>query len=357
MLEFALAQILTVHPGRTTGGSLPQDPTNTAATPADAPSAAEDAPVVVEFSHVTKEYQLYANDRMRMLGTIGLPVAHETLRANNDVSFTIRKGESVAFLGRNGAGKSTILKMITGVVHPTSGDIAINGRVSAILELSAGFDRQLTGRENIYMRAQLWGLSKEETAAIEPSIIKFASLGQYIDQPMRTYSSGMRARLGFAFASSIKPDILIIDEALGVGDRRFKQKCNRRMRKLMQTDGATVLLVTHSLSAALNLCERGIVMDHGELVFDGPIAEAAKTYKKRMRGKKGKSGGKGGKNKGGKKGKRAAAAQGAGGSEAPAASDATDTPASTDTPDTPDTPASTDTPDTPASPEGARSDA
>ena len=303
MLEFALAQILTVHPGRTTGGFLPQDPTDTIAPPAAEPPAAgtpADAPVVVEFSHVTKEYQLYANDRMRMLGTIGLPVAHETLRANNDVSFTIRKGESVAFLGRNGAGKSTILKMITGVAHPTSGDIAINGRVSAILELSAGFDRQLTGRENIYMRAQLWGLSKEETAEIEPSIIKFASLGQYIDQPMRTYSSGMRARLGFAFASSIKPDILIIDEALGVGDRRFKQKCNRRMRKLMQTDGATVLLVTHSLSAALNLCERGIVMDHGELVFDGPIEEAAKTYKKRMRGrnkKNGKSGGKGGKNR------------------------------------------------------------
>lgn len=198
--------------------------------------------------------------------------------ANDDLSFQIKRGDAVAFLGDNGAGKSTALKIITGVTHPTYGHVTVHGRVSALLELSAGFDRQLTGRENIVFRGQLWGLSPEELKELEPSIIEFAELGDYIDQPMRTYSSGMRARLGFAFASSIQPDILVVDEALSVGDRKFSRKCLKRVREIMSDDNVTVLFVTHSSASAKEFCKRGIVLEHGKNVFEGNIKEAMDFY-------------------------------------------------------------------------------
>lgn len=237
-------------------------------------------PVVIEFKHVTKEYKLYANDRARVLGFFNKHIKYRAVRASDDLSFKIRKGESVALLGNNGAGKSTCLKMITGVTYPTSGEIEINGRVSALLELKAGFDNALTGRQNIYLRGQIWGLSNEEIAAREKGIVEFADLGVYIDQPMRSYSSGMKARLGFAFASSIDPDILIVDEALSVGDRKFKKKCRKRIKKIMNEEGTTVLFVTHSAGSARAFCERGMVLDHGKLMFDGPIDDAIAFYEK-----------------------------------------------------------------------------
>ena len=184
----------------------------------------------------------------------------------------------MALFGANGAGKSTVLKMITGVSFPTEGEIVINGRVSALLELKAGFDRNLTGRENIRLRGQIMGLSKEQIAALEPEVVKFAALGDYIDQPMRTYSSGMKSRLGFAFASSVDPDILIVDEALSVGDRRFRAKCRRRVNRMAQDSGTTLLFVTHSTSSARKFCERALVLEKGHLVFDGPIEEAIAFY-------------------------------------------------------------------------------
>ena len=180
---------------------------------------------IIEFDNVTKRYKLYKNDKKRLLAVFSKRVKYTEKLAVNKVSFKINRGESVAFLGKNGAGKSTILKMMTGVAYPTEGEITINGRVSALLELSSGFDKELTGRENIYLKGQLCGLKDEEIAALEDEIVEFAELDEYIDQPVRTYSSGMRARLGFAVSINIRPEILIVDEALSVGDKEFRKKC------------------------------------------------------------------------------------------------------------------------------------
>lgn len=237
--------------------------------------------VVIRFDTVTKTYHLYKNDRGRLLGIFNIKKKDNfigSIDANKNLSFEIKKGEAVAFLGCNGAGKSTALKMVTGVTHPTSGVVEVKGRVSALLELTAGFDKQLTGRENIALRGQILGLSKEAVKEIEPSIIEFAELGVYIDQPMRTYSSGMKARLGFAFAVATNPEILVVDEALSVGDRAFRKKCVERIREIMQDENVTVLFVTHTSSTAKEFCSRGIVLDHGTKVFEGDIAEATKYY-------------------------------------------------------------------------------
>lgn len=238
--------------------------------------------VAIRFDHVTKVYDLYKNDRARFLGLLNIKRKRTgylgTIKANNDLSFEIKRGEAVAFLGLNGAGKSTALKMITGVVYPTEGEITVNGRVSALLELSAGFDRHLTGRENIRLRAQIMGLSEEEFAEIEPKAIEFADIGVFIDQPMQSYSSGMRARLGFALAVSVNPEILVIDEALSVGDRAFKKKCVARIREIMMNSDVTVLFVTHSTTTAQEFCSRGIVLDHGVKQFDGTMDEAMDYY-------------------------------------------------------------------------------
>lgn len=239
--------------------------------------------VVIKFDHVTKTYNLYKNDRGRFLGIFNYNRKGSFLGsvdASKDLSFEIKKGEAVAFLGRNGAGKSTTLKMVTGVAHPTSGEIYVNGRVSALLELTAGFDSQLTGRENIALRGQILGLKRSEIKEIEPAIIEFAELGLYIDQPMRTYSSGMKARLGFAFAVAIDPEILVVDEALSVGDRAFQKKCINRIREIMMDENVTVLFVTHTSSTAKEFCSRGIVLDKGTKVFDGSIDDATAYYEK-----------------------------------------------------------------------------
>ena len=237
--------------------------------------------VVIKFDHVTKTYNLYKNDRGRFLGIFNYNRKGSFLGsvdASKDLSFAIKKGEAVAFLGRNGAGKSTTLKMVTGVTHPTSGEIRVEGRVSALLELTAGFDPQLTGRENISLRGQILGLNRSEIKELEPDIIDFAELGLYIDQPMRTYSSGMKARLGFAFAVAIDPEILVVDEALSVGDRAFQKKCIDRIREIMMDENVTVLFVTHTSSTAKEFCSRGIVLDKGTKVFDGTIDDATTYY-------------------------------------------------------------------------------
>ena len=242
--------------------------------------------IAIKFDHVTKTYDLYKNDRGRFLGLFNIKKKRTgylgTVNANDDLSFEIKRGEAVAFLGLNGAGKSTALKMITGVTYPTSGEITVNGTVSALLELSAGFDRRLTGRENIHLRGQILGMSKEELERIEPQAIKFADLGMYIDQPMRSYSSGMKARLGFALAVSVNPEILVVDEALSVGDRKFKKKCVARIREIMMDSNVTVLFVTHSTSTAQEFCSRGIVLDHGRKQFDGTMDDAMKFYEQNI---------------------------------------------------------------------------
>lgn len=234
--------------------------------------------VAIRFDHVKKTYKLYKNDKARLLGTFFKRVNYEEVNASNDLSFTVKRGEALALLGDNGAGKSTALKMITGVCFPTEGTIEVHGRISALLELSAGFDMKLSGMENIRMRCQLWGLSQEESDELIPEIVEFSELGHYIDQPMRTYSSGMRARLGFSFASSIRPDILVVDEALSVGDRKFAEKCRKRVRSIMEKDEVTVLFVTHSTKQAKEFCDRGIVIQKGTSLFEGSIDEAIAFY-------------------------------------------------------------------------------
>ena len=235
--------------------------------------------IAIKFKNVTKTYKLYKNDKRRLLAVFfGKLIHYKPKKANDNITFEIKNGESVAILGRNGAGKSTMLKMITGVVFPTSGEIIVNGRVSALLELTAGFDPEFTGRENIYLKAHLMGMNDEQIKEVEDDIIEFAELDDYIDQPVRSYSSGMKARLGFAINANIDPEILVIDEALSVGDKKFQEKCRVKIREIMEKDKVTVLFVTHSTSAAKDFCDRGIVLKDGKLIFDGTIDDAVNAY-------------------------------------------------------------------------------
>ena len=237
---------------------------------------------VIEFKNVTKTYKLFKSDRQRFKSVFSKKASYKKKVAVNNLSFKIEKGESVALFGKNGAGKSTILKMITGVAYPTSGEITVNGRVSALLELTAGFDPEFTGRENIYFRGQLFGMSNAEIKELEPEIVEFADLNDYIDQPVRTYSSGMKARLGFAINVSIKPEILIVDEALSVGDSEFKKKCLEKINQIVGEKDVTFLFVTHSTGVAKSFCKRGMVMRQGKLLFDSDIDEAIDFYKKTL---------------------------------------------------------------------------
>ena len=233
---------------------------------------------VIEFKNVSKTYKLFKNDKKRFKAVFFKNTPHTLKKAVDDVSFKIKRGESVALFGKNGAGKSTILKMITEVAFPTSGDIIIDGRVSALLELTSGFDPEFTGRENIYLKGQLLGLDNEEIKRLEPIIVDFAELGDYIDQPVRTYSSGMKARLGFSANVNIEPEILIVDEALSVGDEEFRRKCIKKINELISNENVTLLYVTHATNSAKDFCKRGMVMQKGKLIYDGNIEEAMKIY-------------------------------------------------------------------------------
>lgn len=245
-----------------------------------------DKDVVIKFNHVTKRYKLYKNDKQRLLGIFLKNVKYKEKNAVDDVTFDIKRGESVAIFGKNGAGKSTILKMITGVAFQTTGDIEVNGRVSALLELTAGFDPEFTGRENIYLKGQILGLNDSEIKKIENKIVNFAELEEYIDQPVRTYSSGMKARLGFSINVNIEPEILIVDEALSVGDEQFKNKCITKINKLIKKENVTLLFVTHSTATATEFCKRGLIMKKGKLIFDGDIKDAEVKYKDMIKNKK-----------------------------------------------------------------------
>ena len=233
---------------------------------------------IIKFNRVTKIYKLYKNDKARFKGLFSSRVKYKENRAVNDLSLEVKRGESVALIGRNGAGKSTILKLITGVSFPTDGDVYVDGKVSALLELGAGFDAESTGRENIRFKCSLMGMSDQEIDEVEESIIEFADIGDYMDQPLRSYSSGMKARLGFAINANAQPDILIVDEALSVGDKRFQQKCKDKITEIMADDEVTLLFVTHSLKTARDFCKRGIVLEKGKMLFDGDIDEAIDFY-------------------------------------------------------------------------------
>lgn len=234
--------------------------------------------VVIKFNHVTKMYKLFKNDKKRLLYTFCKKIKYTEKKAVNDVNFEIKRGESVALFGRNGAGKSTILKMITGVCFPSTGEIEVRGRVSALLELTSGFDPEFTGKENIYLKGQLLGLRDQEIKELEQEIIDFAEIEEYIDQPVRTYSSGMKARLGFSINVNIRPEILIIDEALSVGDEEFKRKCVKKVNEIVANENVTLLFVTHATGVAKEFCQRGMVMEKGKVTFDGDIDKAIEIY-------------------------------------------------------------------------------
>lgn len=201
----------------------------------------------------------------------------EAFWALRDATFNIHRGEAVAFVGRNGAGKSTVLSLIAGALKPSAGSVKVRGRLGALLELGAGFHPDLTGRENIYLNASLLGLSKQEIARQFDSILDFSELQEFIDVPLRNYSSGMQVRLGFSVAIHIDPEILIMDEALAVGDQAFQKKCVARIDQFKKS-GITLLFVSHSPEQVLNLCERIIWLDHGRVMADGPAREVIKQY-------------------------------------------------------------------------------
>lgn len=199
------------------------------------------------------------------------------------VSLEVQKGEVVGLLGKNGSGKSTLLRVIAGIYAPDRGQVEVEGRISAMLELGAGFRDELSGLENIRLAGAVIGMSPQEIEARFDEITRFADIGDFIHQPLRTYSSGMRARLGFAVASSIKPDILLIDEALAVGDAEFREKSMRRVEDLVKS-GITVVIVSHNLSELQRLCQRLVLIDAGKVVGSGPPAEMLEAYKRLTQG-------------------------------------------------------------------------
>ena len=201
----------------------------------------------------------------------------QTFEALQDVSFTIRHGESVGIIGRNGSGKSTLLQIIAGTLRPTAGKVEVDGRVAAMLELGSGFNPEFTGRENVYLNATILGLTRAEIDDRIGAIVEFADLGLFIDQPVKTYSSGMVVRLGFAVLTQIEPEILIIDEALSVGDFLFQQKCFDFIRSF-KNNGGTLLFVSHAMSTVLELCDRALLLDSGHLAHDGPAKDGIDLY-------------------------------------------------------------------------------
>ena len=232
---------------------------------------------IITFKNVSKTYILYKNEQARFKALFFKPKNPKTNKALNNVSFEINRGESVGIVGDNGAGKSTLLKMITGVAFPDEGEIIVNGKVAALLELTAGFSMEMTGRENIYLKGYILGLEDDYIKTIEENIIEFAELGDYIDQPVRTYSSGMKMRLGFAINVNIEPDVLVVDEALAVGDASFKKKCKNKIKEIISA-GTTVLYVSHSAASVKEICPRSIFLKKGTIIFDGPTEETLKVY-------------------------------------------------------------------------------
>jgi ABC-type polysaccharide/polyol phosphate transport system ATPase subunit len=228
---------------------------------------------------VSKQYRTYARpgDRLKESLSRGRWRRHKEFWALHDISFELNQGDIVGIIGPNGCGKSTLLQIIAGTLEPTHGEVWHQGRIAALLELGAGFDPEFTGVENVYMNASLLGFSRRETDALFPHIERFAEIGDFLYQPVKTYSSGMYVRLAFAIAASVEPDILIIDEALAVGDAVFQHRCLRRIKELHER-GTTVLFVSHDAAAVRALCSRAILMSHGRIISDGPPVTVLNQY-------------------------------------------------------------------------------
>jgi lipopolysaccharide transport system ATP-binding protein len=235
--------------------------------------------IAVCVSKLSKCYQIYdkPQDRLKQGLWRGRKQFFREFWALKDVSFKVKKGEAVGIIGRNGSGKSTLLQLICGTLTPTSGQVEVNGRVAALLELGAGFSPDFTGRENVYMNAAILGLRKEQTDAKFHEVAEFAEIGEFMEQPVKTYSSGMFVRLAFAVQVCVEPDILVVDEALAVGDVFFRQRCYERLRRLREA-GTAIILVSHSMAEVEQFCSRGLLLHQGEQRFLGTAIEAAKRY-------------------------------------------------------------------------------
>lgn len=236
---------------------------------------------MIRCENITKKYALYLRKADRLLEAMrpGGRSYHKDFYALNGITFSMSKGECVGIVGKNGSGKSTLLKILTGVLTPTEGIVEVNGRVSALLELGAGFNPEYTGYENIYLNGSIMGYSRDEMEEKIPEIIEFADIGDFINQPVKIYSSGMFVRLAFAVAISVEPEILIIDEALAVGDVFFQLKCYKKIEDFKR-EGKTILFVSHDQSSVIKYCDRAILLDKGRMVCDGAPKEVIDEYKR-----------------------------------------------------------------------------
>ncbi len=235
----------------------------------------------ISVEHISKVYKLYRGKADRLKDALHLTRQknYDEFYALSDVNFTVKKGETVGLIGTNGAGKSTLLKLLTGVLTPSEGQIEVNGKVSALLELGAGFNGEYTGLENIYFNGTLMGYTREQMEKKVPEILEFAGIGDYVYQPVKTYSSGMFARLAFALAINVEPDILVVDEALSVGDIYFQSRCFKKMDDIKK-NGTTILLVTHDMSSVIKYCDKVVLLNHGKVVQQGNPKQMVDIYKK-----------------------------------------------------------------------------
>ena len=241
--------------------------------------------LAISVQDVTKVYRLYEKpiDRLKESMSISHKSYHRDFYALNGISFQVEKGQTVGIIGTNGSGKSTILKIITGVLTPTTGTVSVDGKISALLELGAGFNSDYTGIENIYMNGTMMGYSKKEMDEKLQDILDFAEIGDFVYQPVKTYSSGMFVRLAFALAINVEPEILIVDEALSVGDVFFQAKCYRRMEEIRKS-GTTILMVTHDMGSIIKYCDKVVLLNKGEFVAEGTAGHMVDLYKKILAG-------------------------------------------------------------------------
>lgn len=240
-----------------------------------------DKNLAISVQGVSKIYKLYDKpiDRLKEAVSLTHKSYHRDFFALSDISFDVKKGETVGIIGTNGSGKSTILKIITGVLSPTTGTAEVSGNISALLELGAGFNSEYTGLENIYMNGTMMGFSRQEMERRMDDILRFADIGDFVNQPVKTYSSGMFVRLAFALAINVDPEILIVDEALSVGDVFFQAKCYRRMEEMMK-NGTTILMVSHDMGSIIKYCDKVVLLNRGHFVAQGEAGKMVDLYKK-----------------------------------------------------------------------------
>jgi lipopolysaccharide transport system ATP-binding protein len=233
---------------------------------------------VVEFTAVSKSYPILGSPGRRLASLLAPKlVSANRFTALQNLNFEVRRGETFCIIGRNGAGKSTLLQLVAGITQPSSGSVSVRGRVSALLELGSGFHPDFTGRQNVFLSASILGLGTRETKLLYPRVSEFAAIGEFIDRPIRTYSSGMLVRLAFALAIHVEPEILIVDEALSVGDQAFRQRCLRKVQEL-RTRGVSILFVSHAISDVKSIGDRALWLDHGCLRELGPAEKVASAY-------------------------------------------------------------------------------